>query len=158
MIFSVVVVQLLSCVFCDPMECSSTRLLCPWDFPGNTGVCCHFLLQGIFATHGWNPSLLLRRVDSLLLSQQRGISLMALCHVSDRHSQPKLSQVHQSITDPYPSDGQMPCHAKLLQFNTADCSSPGSPVHWSLQARILEWVAISCSRGSFRTRDRTHIS
>ena len=94
----------------------------------------------------------------LLLSQQGGISLMALCHVSDRHSQPKLSQVHQSITDPYPSDGQMPCHAKLLQFNTADCSSPGSPVHWSLQARILEWVAISCSRGSFRTRDRTHIS
>ena len=26
-------------------------LLCPWDFPGkNTGVCCHFLLQGIFPT------------------------------------------------------------------------------------------------------------
>ena len=25
------------------------RLLCPWDFPGmNTGVDCHFLLQGIF--------------------------------------------------------------------------------------------------------------
>ena len=28
-----------------------TRLLCPWDFPGkNTGVGCHFLLQGIFPT------------------------------------------------------------------------------------------------------------
>ena len=27
------------------------RLLCPWDFPGkNTGVGCHFLLQGIFPT------------------------------------------------------------------------------------------------------------
>ena len=27
------------------------RLLCPWDFPGkNTGVGCHFLLQGIFLT------------------------------------------------------------------------------------------------------------
>ena len=26
---------------------SPTRLLCPWDFPGkNTGVGCHFLLQG----------------------------------------------------------------------------------------------------------------
>ena len=25
-----------------------TRLLCPWNFPGkNTGVCCHFLLQGL---------------------------------------------------------------------------------------------------------------
>ena len=29
---------------CDPMDC---RLLWPWDFPGkNTGVGCHFLLQG----------------------------------------------------------------------------------------------------------------
>ena len=25
------------------------RLLCPWDFPGkNTGMSCHFILQGIF--------------------------------------------------------------------------------------------------------------
>ena len=33
----------------------TTRLLCPWDFPGkNTGVDCHFLLQGIFPTQGWN--------------------------------------------------------------------------------------------------------
>ena len=29
------------------------RLLYPWDFPGkNTGVSCHFLLQGIFPTQG----------------------------------------------------------------------------------------------------------
>ena len=29
------------------------------DFPGkNTGVGCHFLLQGIFLTQGWNPYLL----------------------------------------------------------------------------------------------------
>ena len=33
-----------------------TRLLCPWDSPGkNTGVGCHFLLQGIFPTQGSNP-------------------------------------------------------------------------------------------------------
>ena len=29
-----------------------------------------------------------------------------------------------------------------------DYSLPGSSVHWILQARILEWVAISFSRGS----------
>ena len=35
------------------------RLLCPWNFPGdNTGVGCHFLLQGIFPTQGWHPHLL----------------------------------------------------------------------------------------------------
>ena len=45
------------------------RLLCPWDFPGkNTGASCHFLLQGIFLTHGSNLHLLLWQEDSLLLS------------------------------------------------------------------------------------------
>ena len=35
-----------------------TGLLCPWDFPGkNTGVGCHFLLQGIFPTQGLNLHL-----------------------------------------------------------------------------------------------------
>ena len=38
------------------------QALCPWDLPGkNTGVGCHFLLQGIFPTQGSNPHLLLRR-------------------------------------------------------------------------------------------------
>ena len=35
---------------------------------------------------------------------------------------------------------------------------PGSSVHGIFQARILEWVAISFSRGSSRLRDRTHTS
>ena len=34
----------------------------------NTGVGCHFLLQGIFPTQGSNPSLLHWQVDSLALS------------------------------------------------------------------------------------------
>ena len=39
-----------------------------------------------------------------------------------------------------------------------DCSPPGSSVHGTLQARILEWVAISFSRGSSWLRDRTQVS
>ena len=47
----------------------STRLLCPWEFPRkNTGVGCHFLLQGIFLTQGSNPCLLHWQMDSLPLS------------------------------------------------------------------------------------------
>ena len=34
-----------------------------------------------------------------------------------------------------------------------DCSLPGSSIHGILQARILEWVAISFSRGSSLHRD-----
>ena len=39
-----------------------------------------------------------------------------------------------------------------------DCSPPGSSVHGILQARILEWAAISSSRGSPPPRDQTCIS
>ena len=39
-----------------------------------------------------------------------------------------------------------------------DCSLPGSSIHRILQARILEWVSISFSRGSSQPRDRTRVS
>ena len=42
--------------------------------------------------------------------------------------------------------------------NPMDCSLPGPPVHGILQARVLEWVAISFSRGSSRSRDQTQVS
>ena len=44
---------------CDPHRLEPARLLCPWNFPGkNTGVGCHFLLQGIFLTQGSDLCLL----------------------------------------------------------------------------------------------------
>ena len=39
-----------------------------------------------------------------------------------------------------------------------DYSLPGSSVHWILQARILEWVAMPSSRGSSQPRNETWIS
>ena len=43
---------------CDPRE-GSAKLPRPWDSPGkNTGVGCHFLLQGMFLSPGANPCLL----------------------------------------------------------------------------------------------------
>ena len=44
-----------------------------------------------------------------------------------------------------------------LFHHPVDCSLPGSSVHWIFQARILEWVAISFSKGSSQHRDQTHI-
>ena len=41
--------------------------------------------------------------------------------------------------------------------NLVDCSPPGSSIHGIFQARILEWVAISFSRGSSRPRDWTQV-
>ena len=42
------------------LQTVDARFLCPWDSPGkNTGVGCHFLLQGIFPIQGSNSCLLM---------------------------------------------------------------------------------------------------
>ena len=43
-------------VLLQPDGLQSAMFLCPWDVSGkNTGVGCHFLLQGIFPNQGSNP-------------------------------------------------------------------------------------------------------
>ena len=91
----------------------TARLLWPWYFPDkNTGVSCHFLLQGIFPTHGSNLSLLHWQVDSLPYWATATAKSLQSC---------------PTLCDPW------------------DGSPLGSPVPGILQARTLEWVAISFS-------------
>ena len=55
----------------------TTRLLCPWDFPGeNIRAGCHFLLLGIFWTQGWNLCLLY-----LLCLLHCQVDSVPLCHL-----------------------------------------------------------------------------
>ena len=74
---------------CGPMDCrlpgssvhgicglQSARLFCLWNLQArNTGVGCHFLLQGIFSTQGSNLSLMHWQVDS-----------SPLCHLGSPYS------------------------------------------------------------------------
>ena len=46
----------------------------------------------------------------------------------------------------------------LTLCDPRDCSPPGSSVHGIFQARILEWIAVPCFRGSSQPRDRTYVS
>ena len=49
---------------CDPVDCS--QALHPWASPGkNTGVGCHFLLQGIFPDPGIEPRSPALQADTL---------------------------------------------------------------------------------------------
>ena len=54
------------------------------------------------------------------------------------------------------------CEVKSLSCvwlcNPMDCNLPASSLHGILQARVLEWVAISFSRGSSRPRDQIRVS
>ena len=60
-------------------------------------------------------------------------------------------------------DGKVKVKSEVAQSRPTlcdpmDCSPPGSSIHRILQAAILEWVAISFSRGSSQPRDQTQVS
>ena len=64
-----------------------------------------------------------------------------------------LCVVEDSLTFPVI---KMLVSSSVMTFcNPIDCSMPGYCVHGILQARILEWIAIPFSRGSFQPRDQT---
>ena len=64
---------------------------------------------------------------------------------------------------PFPSPVQPVKWSEVAQScltlcDPMDCSLSGFSVHGIFQARVLEWVAISLSRGSSRPRNRTQVS
>ena len=103
-------------LFVTPWIVACTKLFHPWDFQGkSTGVGCHFLLQGIFPTQGSNPGLSHCRQTLYCLSHPVAAAAAAA----------KSLQSFPILCDPI------------------DCSPPGSAIPGILQARTLEWVAIS---------------
>ena len=57
------------------------------------------------------------------------------------------------------NESESVCHSvRPTLCDPMDCGPPGFSVHWMLEARILEWVAISSSRGSSRPRDGTPVT
>ena len=140
-----------------------TRLLRPWDFPGkNTWVGCHFLLQEIFLPQGLNPGLPHCRQMIYCLSPQGSLKLQSCAYKAKPVT--FLFSFHQSNYKCFlmPSLGiskkahaifqveSAAAAAKSLQSCSTLCgpigsSPPGSPVPGILQARTLEWVAISFS-------------
>ena len=80
------------------------------------------------------------------------------------HKAPPCPQAHWSLSSPLRSQADMTddCAYSLQLCPTLgdpmDRSLPGSSVHGILQARIMEWITISYSRGSSRPRDQLHLS
>ena len=103
-------------------------LLCPWDFSGkNTGAGYHFLLQGIFPTHGSNPGLPHCKSIPYYLSHQFS-SVQSLSCVS---LQPHRLQ-HARIPCPSPTLGDCSNSCPSSQWCHPTVSSsvvPFSPHH-----------------------------
>ena len=103
---------------CDPMDCSLPGSSVHGDSPGkNTGVGCHFFLQGIFPTQGSYLDflcLLHWKTDALLLSHQgsSGFGLLdaeclALKEITEAmHSSPPPSPESKELSDLLRIQGQ----------------------------------------------------
>ena len=126
---------------------------------------CHSLLQGIFPTQGSNPRLLCLmhwQADSLPLSYQgtcveiqelffptlKVYELSQICAPNQINNYYLLSTFWVPNTMPHLTPAA--AAAKLLQScptlcDLRDGSPPGSPIPGILQARTLEWVAMSFS-------------
>ena len=102
------------------------------------GIICKILYaHGITGLPGSQSIFNLRRVSDETVGSEKGSRASV------------LSSVHV---------GTVLSHFNHVQLcNPMDCSLPGSSVHGILQARILEWVAIPFSRGSFWPRDWTYV-
>ena len=140
------------------------RLLCPWDSPGkNTGVGCHFLLQGIFPTQILNPSLLYCRQILHWLSHQGSPRYFALASQRRQwHPTPVLlrgkSHGQRSLVGSSPwgleeSDTTEPLHFHFSLSCIGEGN--GNPVQCSCLENPRDggaWWAAVCGVAQSRTR------
>ena len=83
----------------------------------------------------------------------------AICNIQDPNSESQLVRISTTEVR-WKSDLQVDSLSNVLVAQSyltlcdaMDCSPPGSSVHGILQARILQWVAMSFSKGSSRSRE-----
>ena len=135
-----------------PHRRQPTRLPLPWDPPGkNIGVGCHFLLQCMKVKSESEVTQSCPTLRDPMDCSPPGSSIhsLLLFMIIPRSSLPFM------ILTLVKSAGQLFCTMPLTlcaQFcltlcNAMDCSPPGSSVPGIFLARILEQVAIFCSRG-----------
>ena len=141
-----------------PHRRQPTRLPRPWDSPGkNTGVGFHFLLPCMKVKSQSEvaqscPTLSDPMDCSPLGSSVHGIfqagvlewGAIAFSVIMVSHGQYLLDPL-RSRQDLGMSKPAMSLQLCLTLCDPMNHSLPGSSIHWILQARILEWVAISFS-------------
>ena len=81
-----------------------------------------------------------RRDQRWLRRISLSVQWLRLCAFNAGESESEVAQSCSTLCDPM------------------GCSLPGSSVHGIFQAIVLEWIAISFSRGSSQPRDRTRVS
>ena len=129
--------SLQSCpTLCDPMDCSHQAPMSMGSPGKNTGVVAMPSSRGSSRPRDWSCFSC-----GSCISRQRGSLPLA------PPGKPLAS-----------SEWEIGAHFCPTLCDPMDCGLPCSSVHGVLQARILEWVTISFSKGSSEPRDRTWVS
>ena len=97
---------------------------------------------------------------AILISDKIDLKIKKITRDKEGHIMIKGSYQEEDITilSIYAPNIGAPQYIRQTLCDPMDCSLPGSSLHGILQARVLEWVAISFSRGSSRPRDQTRVS
>ena len=69
----------------------------------------------------------------------------------------KLMEGSRKVKSEKESESEVAQSCPIL-FDPMDCSLPRSSIHGNFQARVLEWVTISFSKGSSQPRNQTQVS
>ena len=129
------------------MDCSTPGLPVHHQLPEFTQIHVHWVGDAIQPSHPlWSPSppaFNLSQHHSLFKCISSSHQVAKVLAFQLQHQWSDLSEVAQLCP---------------TLCNPMDCSLPGSSVHGIFQARVLEWIAISFSRGSSLPRDRTRVS
>ena len=111
-----------------------TRLLCPWDSPGsNTGVGCHFLLQGIFLTQESNPGFLHCRQMIYQLSYEGSLEMKIMVPISSISSLSLLPGLGRSAAEGIRYPLQYSWSSLVAQL------AKNPPLMWETWVRSLAW-------------------
>ena len=120
---------------CDPHGLWPISLLCPWDFPGkDTGVGCHFLLQGIFPTPGIEP-LSPALADTYFTTEpprKAHPGLNRICRTQPYLGSSHLRALSQSLTpgQAIPHCPQSPLCPEPLNATSSSPHPPREPLAW----------------------------
>ena len=83
---------------------------------------------------------------------------LEICHSSENIYTIEISKHYHDLLSYHSQVKVIVAQSCPILCKPMVCSLPGSSVHGIFQARLLEWVAISFSRGTSRLRDRSLVS
>ena len=151
-----------------PHRQQPTRLPHPWDSPGkNTGVGCHFLLQCMKVKSESEVTQLCPTLSDPMDCSPPGSSIHGIFQVRVLEwgaiaFSELISRVAQMVKN-LPAIWEVVVVGGLVAKSCPTLVTPWTvacqaPLFGIFQARILEWISISFSRGSSQPRNWTQVS